>query len=390
MSENTEEYSIKINITKVNKQLLEKYITRRIVEEMKGIEDDITINMIIHQLYESEEGNYPSPVALQLLLTPILTKTVAQSFTRELWKICQIAQDHPLGIFPIHGLSNNQSVSMGNNYSSVASLPHTNLPLPTNSSKLLVIPLSSGSTTVSSSSSSSSTVVVTPTNTSNGNNSSTPLPVPSIIIPNNNNNSKNNNVSNVSLTLPSSSISSSSLDMSLEAMTAQILGGGGSKTSTTAKTNNYAENGDYYKHPKDHSSREHSYSRHRSRSPRERSSSYRRHRESSSSRQRSRSRSRSPRYTHDSKYRSSYSRRSRSPRRRSRSRSYDRSRHHHYRSNRDRSRSRSRSPRDQKYSRSTKMSSSNDPNNSTVDEFGREIIKKAVSSSSTSRELNGK
>ncbi|VDO99168.1 unnamed protein product [Soboliphyme baturini] len=90
-----ENVSQKVDLKKVNLDLLKPWITLR-VNEILGVEDDVVIEFIFSQL---EEEN-PDPRLMQINLTGFLNAKKAREFMGELWQLLIDAQDAPDGIPP--------------------------------------------------------------------------------------------------------------------------------------------------------------------------------------------------------------------------------------------------------------------------------------------------
>lgn len=82
----------KVNTTKVNLDVINKWVTQKIIEVV-GFEDDILINLVINML----QGNNLDGKKMQLDVTGFLEKQ-AGSFVEELWNLLVDAQSQPSGI----------------------------------------------------------------------------------------------------------------------------------------------------------------------------------------------------------------------------------------------------------------------------------------------------
>ncbi|OCK83853.1 PWI domain-containing protein [Lepidopterella palustris CBS 459.81] len=87
------EFSQKVDITKVNVEVLKTWIKRKI-EEILGIEDDVVVDLCYNLL---EGQQFPDPKSLQIQLTGFL-ETKTASFCQELWNLCLSAQSSPQGV----------------------------------------------------------------------------------------------------------------------------------------------------------------------------------------------------------------------------------------------------------------------------------------------------
>ncbi|CAF3380239.1 unnamed protein product [Rotaria sp. Silwood1] len=84
---------VKIDMLKVNLDVLKSWITTRL-QELLGIEDDVVIEFVFNQL---EEKN-PDPKMMQINLTGFLGGSKARLFIGELWKLLTSAQSSSDGI----------------------------------------------------------------------------------------------------------------------------------------------------------------------------------------------------------------------------------------------------------------------------------------------------
>ncbi|RYG94101.1 hypothetical protein EON65_57970, partial [archaeon] len=82
----------KVNLKKVNLNVINKWITKRIIELVE-VEDDILIGTIINTLQAPEVHGK----RLQIQLTAFLNKKAA-GFVTELWTLLVDAQNHPKGV----------------------------------------------------------------------------------------------------------------------------------------------------------------------------------------------------------------------------------------------------------------------------------------------------
>ncbi|KAL2890077.1 PWI domain-containing protein [Ceratocystis lukuohia] len=87
------EFNRKVDIQKVNVQVLQKWIASRI-SEVLGNEDDVVIELCYNLL---EGSRFPDIKALQIQLTGFLAKDTP-TFCKELWNLCLSAQDSPQGV----------------------------------------------------------------------------------------------------------------------------------------------------------------------------------------------------------------------------------------------------------------------------------------------------
>ncbi|CAF3985131.1 unnamed protein product [Rotaria sp. Silwood2] len=84
---------VKIDMLKVNLDVLKPWITKRL-QELLGIEDDVVIEFVFNQL----EDKHPDPKMMQINLTGFLGGSKARVFIGELWKLLASAQSSPDGI----------------------------------------------------------------------------------------------------------------------------------------------------------------------------------------------------------------------------------------------------------------------------------------------------
>uniref|UniRef100_A0A8C9WNK0 Serine/arginine repetitive matrix protein 1 n=1 Tax=Scleropages formosus TaxID=113540 RepID=A0A8C9WNK0_SCLFO len=83
----------KVDMTKVNLEVIKPWITQR-VTEILGFEDDVVIEFIFNQL---EEKN-PDSKMMQINLTGFLNGKNAREFMRDLWPLLLSAQENIAGI----------------------------------------------------------------------------------------------------------------------------------------------------------------------------------------------------------------------------------------------------------------------------------------------------
>ncbi|PLB52663.1 hypothetical protein P170DRAFT_423505 [Aspergillus steynii IBT 23096] len=87
------EFSRKVDMTKVNIEVMKKWIAGKI-SEILGNEDDVVIELCFNLL---EGSRYPDVKSLQIQLTGFLDKDTAK-FCKELWSLCLSAQQNPQGV----------------------------------------------------------------------------------------------------------------------------------------------------------------------------------------------------------------------------------------------------------------------------------------------------
>ncbi|KAL4882800.1 PWI domain-containing protein [Aspergillus karnatakaensis] len=87
------EFSQKVDMTKVNIEVMKKWIAGKI-SEILGNEDDVVIELCFNLL---EGSRYPDVKSLQIQLTGFLDKDTAK-FCKELWSLCLSAQENPQGV----------------------------------------------------------------------------------------------------------------------------------------------------------------------------------------------------------------------------------------------------------------------------------------------------
>ncbi|KAF9892867.1 hypothetical protein FE257_000456 [Aspergillus nanangensis] len=87
------EFSQKVDMTKVNIEVMKKWIAGKI-SEILGNEDDVIIELCFNLL---EGSRFPDVKSLQIQLTGFLDKDTAK-FCKELWSLCLSAQSNPQGV----------------------------------------------------------------------------------------------------------------------------------------------------------------------------------------------------------------------------------------------------------------------------------------------------
>ncbi|OJJ79854.1 uncharacterized protein ASPGLDRAFT_69757 [Aspergillus glaucus CBS 516.65] len=87
------EFSRKVDMTKVNIEVMKKWIAGKI-SEILGNEDDVVIELCFNLL---EGSRYPDVKSLQIQLTGFLDKDTGK-FCKELWSLCLSAQENPQGV----------------------------------------------------------------------------------------------------------------------------------------------------------------------------------------------------------------------------------------------------------------------------------------------------
>ncbi|KAK1249076.1 hypothetical protein MKX07_002592 [Trichoderma sp. CBMAI-0711] len=87
------EFSQKVDMQKVNLQVIKKWIANRI-SEILGNEDDVVIELCFNLI---DGPRYPDIKSLQIQLTGFLDKDTAP-FCKELWKLLLSAQGNPQGV----------------------------------------------------------------------------------------------------------------------------------------------------------------------------------------------------------------------------------------------------------------------------------------------------
>lgn len=83
----------KVDIKKVSLARFEHYIAQTVTESLKGVEDDVTINLVSNSLAAGSTGN-----ELIELLTPILGQKAANTFVTDLWALLVEAAANSDGI----------------------------------------------------------------------------------------------------------------------------------------------------------------------------------------------------------------------------------------------------------------------------------------------------
>lgn len=99
------EYSLKVDLKKVQRPLIDSFISQRITHYLKGFEDEVLINTVSETLWGgagSVTGQQKSavvdPCELQVLLLPFLENN-ARTFVAELWSQLASATANPHGEF---------------------------------------------------------------------------------------------------------------------------------------------------------------------------------------------------------------------------------------------------------------------------------------------------
>ncbi|KAK3337442.1 PWI domain-containing protein [Cercophora scortea] len=87
------EFNQKVDMQKVNLQVMKKWIASRVTEILSN-EDDVVIELIFNLI---EGGRYPDIKSLQIQLTGFLDKDTP-SFCKDLWKLLLSAQTSPQGV----------------------------------------------------------------------------------------------------------------------------------------------------------------------------------------------------------------------------------------------------------------------------------------------------
>ncbi|KAF5023602.1 hypothetical protein F66182_4360 [Fusarium sp. NRRL 66182] len=87
------EFSQKVDMQKVNLQVMKKWIASKI-SEILGSEDDVVIELVFNLI---EGPRYPDIKSLQIQLTGFLDKDTA-TFCKDLWKLLLSAQSSPQGV----------------------------------------------------------------------------------------------------------------------------------------------------------------------------------------------------------------------------------------------------------------------------------------------------
>ncbi|CAL5866136.1 uncharacterized protein PFLUO_LOCUS343 [Penicillium psychrofluorescens] len=87
------EFNQKVDMTKVNIEVMKKWIAKRI-SEILGNEDDVVIELCFNLL---EGTRFPDIKSLQIQLTGFLDKDTSK-FCKELWSLCLSGQSNPQGV----------------------------------------------------------------------------------------------------------------------------------------------------------------------------------------------------------------------------------------------------------------------------------------------------
>ncbi|KAL3464439.1 PWI domain-containing protein [Aspergillus heterothallicus] len=87
------EFNQKVDMTKVNIEVMKKWIAGKI-SEILGNEDDVVIELCFNLL---EGSRFPDIKSLQIQLTGFLDKDTAK-FCKELWSLCLSGQQNPQGV----------------------------------------------------------------------------------------------------------------------------------------------------------------------------------------------------------------------------------------------------------------------------------------------------
>ncbi|KAL8997322.1 MAG: hypothetical protein Q9188_006357 [Gyalolechia gomerana] len=87
------EFSQKVDMKKVNVEVMKKWIAGKI-SEILGSEDDVVIELCFNLL---EGSRFPDIKVLQIQLTGFLDKDTPR-FCKELWNLCLSAQSNPQGV----------------------------------------------------------------------------------------------------------------------------------------------------------------------------------------------------------------------------------------------------------------------------------------------------
>ncbi|KAF9773772.1 hypothetical protein IL306_008359 [Fusarium sp. DS 682] len=87
------EFSQKVDMQKVNLQVMKKWIASKI-SDILGSEDDVVIELVFNLI---EGPRYPDIKSLQIQLTGFLDKDTA-TFCKDLWKLLLSAQSSPQGV----------------------------------------------------------------------------------------------------------------------------------------------------------------------------------------------------------------------------------------------------------------------------------------------------
>ncbi|KAI0009744.1 hypothetical protein F4779DRAFT_617240 [Xylariaceae sp. FL0662B] len=87
------EFNQKVDMQKVNHQVMKKWIASKI-SEILGSEDDVVTELCFNLI---EGSRYPDIKSMQIQLTGFLDKDTAP-FCKDLWKLCLSAQSNPQGV----------------------------------------------------------------------------------------------------------------------------------------------------------------------------------------------------------------------------------------------------------------------------------------------------
>ncbi|KAI5815438.1 PWI domain-containing protein [Pyronema omphalodes] len=87
------EYSKKVDMQKVNLEVMKQWIAQKVVEIL-ATEDDVVIDFIFGML---EDDRFPDPKRIQLNITGFLEKD-APTFCKQLWNLLLSAQSNPQGV----------------------------------------------------------------------------------------------------------------------------------------------------------------------------------------------------------------------------------------------------------------------------------------------------
>ncbi len=88
------EYKIKVDMAKVNWEAMKVWISKRLIELLGGVEDDVLIGYVFEQLEGKKEVD---PRLLQINLTGFLERNTSL-FCHELWNLLISAASNPSGI----------------------------------------------------------------------------------------------------------------------------------------------------------------------------------------------------------------------------------------------------------------------------------------------------